>query len=329
MSVNKFWPLIAVLALIGCAGAPAPEMTEVQVQMSWTHEYSASPFYAAELNGHFADQNLEVELVPGGFGPDGYIEPIGEVVSGNADFGLASAATLIQARAAGEPVVAVASLLQRSPFALISLADSGITRPEDLVGKRVAVSAGGAMDVYLSFLDAQGIDPASVDTVERTSFGVDPLLNGEVDVLAGWIINEAVLVEEAGYEAAFILPSDYGIESYDFVVFTTEDMVANHHDVVERFVRAIVAGVNDVVADPEQAVSYTLQYAPDLNHDEQLRRLMAMLPLINPAGGQLGSMRSEIWQGTYDMMIERGVLNGPVDFEAAYTTEFLDTIYSQ
>jgi len=36
----------------------------------------------AEKNGHFAAQNLDVRLEAGGFGPNGYIEPIAQVVNG-------------------------------------------------------------------------------------------------------------------------------------------------------------------------------------------------------------------------------------------------------
>jgi ABC-type nitrate/sulfonate/bicarbonate transport system substrate-binding protein len=113
------------------------------VQLSWTHEYWGAGFYLAEQDGHFAEQNLDVNLIPGGFGPNGYIEPIDEVLNGNGDFGLGSVSSLLKAREEGKPVVAVATLLQRSPFALISLSDQGIEQPQDLVGKTVTVADGG------------------------------------------------------------------------------------------------------------------------------------------------------------------------------------------
>ena len=232
--------IIAIIALSGCSSAaPSQPVDPASVQLSWTHDYSEAPFYAAEMNKHFAEQNLKVLLEEGGFGANGYIEPIDEVVSGKVDFGLSSASTLIQARADGKPVVAFMSILQRSPFVLISLDKSHITQPKDLVGKKVSVSAGGAKDIYLSFLKSQGIDPATVNTLDRKDFGVDPLLKGDVDVLAGWLINEGVMVAEAGQKANFILPSEYGIESYDFLVFTTQDVLKNHPDKVEHFARAI------------------------------------------------------------------------------------------
>ena len=320
--------IVAIFALSACSGAASSQPVDsVTVQMSWTYDYSESPLYTAEMNKHFAEQKLSVTLHEGGFGPNGYIEPIDEVVNGKADFGLSSASTLIQARADGKPVVAVMSILQRSPFVLISIDKSHITQPKDLIGKKVSVSAGGAKDIYLSFLKSQGIDPAMVNTVDRKDFGVDPLLKGDVDVLAGWLINEGVMVAEAGEKANFILPSDYGIESYDFVVFTTQDMVKNHPDKVERFVRATVAGINDVIANSSQAVDYTLKYAPKLDKGQQQRRLDSMLALMHPAGSKVGTMRPEIWKATYDALIEQGSLTKPVDFATAYTLDIVNKVY--
>jgi NitT/TauT family transport system substrate-binding protein len=140
--------------------------------MAWVHEYSSAGYYAAEHNGHFAAQNLEVRLQEGGFNEQGYINPVAKVLAGEADFGSTSASSLLLARAEGKPIEAIAAVLQRSPFALISLAENNIVHPSDLVGKRVAVSDADAA-IYQALLTSQGIDLSQVKTIPRTSFGID------------------------------------------------------------------------------------------------------------------------------------------------------------
>src|SRR5262245_53364967 len=145
--------IVATVALSACgveapAAATAAPKTPVSIQLAWVHEYSSAGFYAAEKNGHFAAQNLDVRIEAGGFGPQGYIEPIAQVASGSVDFGIASAASIIQARAEGKPVVGIAAIFQRSPLAIISLDKSGIYRPQDLVGHRATVADGGAAELY-------------------------------------------------------------------------------------------------------------------------------------------------------------------------------------
>ncbi|MCB9436739.1 MAG: ABC transporter substrate-binding protein [Anaerolineales bacterium] len=324
--------LVLLLLLLGACnkdkdndGDSKTPADTVTLQLSWVHEYSSSPFYAAEKNGRFADQNLSVQLLEGGFGESGYIEPIDEVISGDAQFGLSSGVALLQARAEGKPVVAVLSMLQRSPFAIISLNDSEILTPQDLIGKTVAVNDGGARQIYDAMLVSQGIDLAEVNTISRLEFGIDPLVNGEVDAIGGWIINEGVLVQEAGHEPNFILLSDYGFDTYDFVVFTSQSLVDDSPDLIQRFVSAVVAGIDDVVANPSQAVTYVRDYAPDLDTEGQRRRLDASIPLMNVPGIPHGFMQPEIWSVTYQILVDQGGLDETFNLESAYTLGFLNT----
>jgi NitT/TauT family transport system substrate-binding protein len=328
--VKQFIPfLISIIlaAVTACspnqAATPTPAPTQVSIQLSWVHEYSSSVFHTAVRNGHFAAQGLEPILIEGGFDEQGYIDPLQEVINGEVDFALSNSPTLIEARAAGQPIVAVASVLQRSPLAVISLAEAEISRPQDLVGKTVSVAAGGAQAVYDTLLHTQEIDPSSVNTVERTSFGIDPLINGEVDALVAWIINEGVAVQEQGLDPNYILMSDYGVDSYDFVVFTTETMIAEHPEIVQGVVTAVREGAQDVVDNPAEAIENTLTYNGELVREEQLRRLEATIPLINVPGQQIGGMDANVWQFTQDFMLQQGILEAPIDLEEVYTLEFL------
>lgn len=183
LAVNFF--IMFALLLTACSSdtniqATAPKV-QLNFQMGWVHEYSSAGIYTAEKNGHFAVQNLEVHLQEGGFGEQGFVDPITQVLAGTADLGEASASNLLVARAEGKPVVAIAATLQRSPFALLSLAEKSISRPSDLRGKRVAIADDGTNAIYHALLSSQGIDVSEIDTVARVSHGIDPLINGEVD----------------------------------------------------------------------------------------------------------------------------------------------------
>jgi NitT/TauT family transport system substrate-binding protein len=323
---------IAVLLLFtGCSATPAtPTSTpkdSINYQMGWVHEYSSAPFYMAIANGHYAEQNLDVKLSVGGFDDKGAIDPVEQVLNGSADFSEASVFALLQARAEGKPVVAIGTLNQRSPYALIFLKDKGIVRPQDLAGKTVAVATGGATLEYEALIRSQSIDPATINQIERTSFGIDPLVKGEVDAFGGWIINEGVALQESGATPSFFLLSDYGVDTYDLLIFTTEDMIANHPDKVQRFLKGTLDGLKDTVADPEKAIQTTLTYDKTLDYDAQLRRLQAFIPLIQPAGTQLGTMDPEIWQFDYQLMLDKGLLTQPQDVTKAYTLDFLNKIY--
>lgn len=326
--------LMSLLAFLLFACNPATQETpaekdKINMQLGWIHEYSSAGVYAAEKNGHFSEQNLEVTLIEGGFNEAGFIDPIAQVLDGQADFGISDSVSMILARAQGKPVVAISTILQQSPLAVISLKDKNILRPQDLVGKTVTASDGGARAVFNTFLLSQGIDPTTVNTISRTSFGIDPLVNGEVDALVGWVINEGVQIREAGFEPNFILPSEYGINTYDTVVFTTETMLKDRPEIVERFMRAMLQGLDDVVANPNQAIDFTLEYNNTLDREQQLNRHQASLPLIRPVGTQSGNMNPIVWDTTYNILLAQGVLSGELDITTVYTLEVLEKIYDK
>jgi NitT/TauT family transport system substrate-binding protein len=322
--------IVTAMVVSACGAAPATQTatpkTPVSVQLAWVHEYSSASFYAAEKNGHFAAQNLDVRLEAGGFGPNGYIEPIAQVANGTVDFGVTGAPGLIQARAEGKPVVGIAAILQRSPLAILSLAERGIQRPQDLVGRRVTVADGSAAQVFNTLLKSQKIDPATVKIVPRTSYGIDPLVKGEVDAMVGWMINEGVQLNEAGLKTNVMMMSDYGVDSYEMVLFTTTKMIEEHPDTVTRFLQATLQGMRDVIDNPDQATNLVLSYDSKLNLDGQRRRLQASLPLMNPPGVRLGMLQPDVWELTRQMMLDQKVLTQPVDLSQVYTTKFLDTV---
>jgi len=326
--------VLVMVFIAGCgsqqsAASTALPPTDLSIQLGWTYDYSLSGFFAAEKNGHFASQNLNVKLEEGGFVNGKYVDPIDEVLSGSVNFGLTDTSSLILARSQGKPVVGIMAILQRSPNAIISLVDKKLLRPQDLTGHTVAVADGGAEQIFKALLKSQNIDPKSINIIKRTDYGIDSLLKGDVDALAGWITNEGVLVKETGKEANYILMSDYGVETYTSMLFTTEDMVKNHSQDVQRFVTSIVQGLQDEVGNPDQAVDYAMQYGKDLQRAAQLARLQVTIPLIHPAESKIGLMDSTVWEITQKMLLDQNVISKPIDLNKAYDLSFVNKVYEK
>lgn len=318
------------LGVVACSGSQKEEqpptseaLSPITIQLSWVHEYSAAPFHVAAQAGYFAEEGIDITLAEGGFNENGFIDPVQEVLSGNADFAMSDGASLIIARANGLPLVAVTSILQRSPLAVISLEENGIARPQDIIGKRISVARGGAETIYTALLQSQDINLDDVNTRERVEFGVDPLINGDIDGLVGWIINEGVSVQEQGYSPQFILMSDYGVDTYDFVLFTTEAMINDNPELVQGVVNALLSGLQDVVDNPDQAIEATLSYNPELVREDQLLRLEATIPLMNVPGKPHGGMDATVWEFTHSMLLSQNIIEEEIAVEDIYTLEFL------
>ena len=327
--------LLVVLALltactaVGEGSQAAGPADEVTIQLSWLPDVEFTGFYTALDRGFYADEGLDVTLQHVQFDENGVpISSIDVVTGGEAQFGVVDGGVLLEARESGAPIVAIATIYQRHPLALTSLAENEIVQPQDLVGKTVHVSF-VSQTVYNALLASQEIDPAEVNTVERTDFTIQPLLTGEADVIDAWVTNEVVDLELEGYEVNTILPFEYGIAIYPDVIFTTEDLIASNPDLVARFLAATLRGMRTAIDEPEYAAELTLNYDDTLSAEKLDASMFRSLPLLNPAGSQPGLMTADVWETTHQILLDQKMLAGPLDVTEAYTMEFLNAYYGE
>jgi len=314
-----------VMGWAACAPAVirTPPPTPVTVQLPWLHQAEFAGLYAAEQQGYFAAEGLQVSFVEGGPRVD-FIEP---VVNGTAQFGVAQPADLILARAAGKPVKSIAVIYRRSPIVFFALADSGITRPQDFVGRKIR-SAVTVDQTLQAMMTRVGIPPDQYETVYLPS-DISLFASGEVPVWAGFSNVFALEVQRAGYKLNFIYPDDYGIHFYGDILITTDDLIAKNPDLVQRFTRATLKGWTYAVENPAAIGPQVLEYKPDGDAELESAKMTASIPLVNTGADFIGWMKPGVWAGMEQTLREQGVLTQPVDMTQGYTMQFLEEIYGK
>ena len=130
----------------------------------------------------------------------------------------------------------IATILRRSPLVFISLTDSGITRPQDFVGKTIRVTVDTA-PAFHAMMARVGITPDQYTEVNLPN-DVAGFAAGQAAVWGAFTSGFVITMKQAGYQLNLIFPDDYGIHFYADTVFTTDDLIANDPDLVLRFLRA-------------------------------------------------------------------------------------------
>lgn len=330
--------MAAGLLLAACGGDDDAQQesspaTPVSIQFSWAHTIEFVGFYAADEQGYFDDAALDVTLLNGGIDADGeYIEPVSKVLSGEATFGITDAGNILRARAEGAPIVGLATIYQISPIGLMALGDTEINQPRDLVGKRVIVESANIITPYRTFLRAVGLQPDDLIEIEKHSMGIEALLEDEADILTGFITNEAMQIEHVTGGVSILPLSDYGVETYVNVIFTTEDRITNEPALIENFLRATLDGYSWSVRNPDAAAQLVVDRYGEAMVDDVMRAvqepgMQMQLPLLRPAGKQPGMMEARVWEFTHEMMLAQDILSAPQDVSRAYTLDFLNAIY--
>ncbi len=313
------WAALAVTAaLSACAPAEKPaEMTAVNLPMGYIPDPQYAPFYVAAEKGYFAEEGIEVTF-DYSFETDG----IALVGAGERPFAIVSGEQVILARAQELPVVYVLQWFQKYPIAVISKEEAGIERPSDLIGREVGLPGffGAAYVGYLGLLDANGIAPEEVTAVDIGFTQVESLLADKVEAVVGYVNNEPVQLAAQGAPVNVLPVSDY-IDMAANGIITNEETIANHPELAQGFVRAVLRGLADTLADPDAAFEISKRYVEGLD-DGRKPVLTASLPLWQ--ADTLGLIDAQSWQNTHDALLSAGLLDAPVpDLDAAYTNRFV------
>jgi NitT/TauT family transport system substrate-binding protein len=303
---------------------------KLNLSLKWIHQAQFAGHYVALEKGFYRDAGFDVNLIPFGKGD----APITAVTKGTSAFGLSGADEIILARSKGIPVRAIAVIYKINPVAAYSLKESGITKPQQFIGKTVGIErADDGSDVnvgyiYYAMMAKLGIDRSKVKEI---SIGFDDkeLLAGKTDVSTGYIINEPNLVKEKRGAVNTILMADYGVNLYADVLFTSEDTIKNKPDMVKRFLEATLRGWQYAIENEEEAVDDVMKYATDTTREHQVNMLISSVPLINVGGTRLGWMEATSWDQAQKLMVQEKLLSKPITITEAYTMEFLQSVYGK
>jgi NitT/TauT family transport system substrate-binding protein len=311
--------------LVACAPAltPTPPLTPITVQLAWTHQAQFAGIYAADQKGYYAAEGLAVTFIEGG----SKVDKFAPVLNGPAQFGMGGADELILARSEGKPLRAIATIYRRSPIVFMSLAEKGITRPQDFVGQTIRISA-NIIPSLRAIMTRIGIGSDQYTLVELPS-DLTLFASGDVPVWGVFINGFVVAAQQAGYKLNLIYPDDYGVHFYSDTLFTTDDLMATNPDLVQRFLRATLKGWTYAVENPAEAPALVQKYKPDADATIENARMVASLPLVNTGEDYIGWMKPEVWAGMEKTLREQGVLTQTVDVTNVYTLQFLNELYGK
>ena len=328
--IEKRVPLLGLFLLLVAAlscGEEAPGEPDKVVFMAGFRAQANLPFvaaYVAQEQGYFGEQGLAVDIKHAGSG-----EHLKLLMSGDVDFTTAAATSVLKRRSDPElPVVAFALFGQRGQQAYIALGDSGIGTLKDWETKTFGYKISVPPD-YEAMLKASGVDRSKITEVNA---GFDPrvLTEGKVDILAVFKSNEPDTLRRMGFEVTSWEPESYGVPNLGLTYITRQDMVDDKPDLIGRFLKATLKGVEYALENTEETLDIILKYAP--NEDREHQRFMLETELADAVStltqqNGLGWMTDAQWKGLYDMLLEFEALPNPFDYRTAFSDRFLHEVY--
>lgn len=318
----------AVAALLSTAAMAADK---VSVQLDYVVRGNHAMFFVAKKKGYFDKQGIDVTSIQRGTGSPNAMRLVG---NGNAEFGFGDLPTLAVARSQDVPVVTLVAVNQHSPLGMLALASKHkLTKPQDLKGLNIGVQPSGSTYVFLkAFLAANGM---TMDDIKQST--VNPpyenyLLLGRVDTVPGYIDAEVPELEaKAGGPGSLSIMqgSDFGYTVYGSGLFTSEKMIAEKSDVVQRFVNAYMQAFADVIKSPAEAADIIIEANPEYaaKKDVLVKQIEADIkgtffgPDTKAQG--IGWMDKDTWSKTVKILLDQGAMKQAINVDAAFTDNYL------
>lgn len=307
LSVAGFLLLLIFLATSPSWAAPGDGPLEhVRLQLKWRHQFQFAGYYAALEQGYYRKAGFDVSLLPARPG----IDPVREVTSGRAEFGVASS-ELVLRFAEGEPVSVLAVIFQHSPLVLFARRQSGIRTLHDLIGKRVALADSEA-EIF-AYLKREQI-PLRQLVREQHDFSPAGLLAGRLDALAGYDTDETWYFRDHLDDYIRFTPRASGIDFYGDTLFTSSARVAMSPERTRAFLEASLRGWEYALKHPDELAELIhTRYAPDLPVDKLRFEAEQIRPLVRSDMVALGYSHEGRWRHILDTYRELGLV--PADRE--------------
>ncbi len=325
--------VIAVLALAACGekkesltGAKGSSQS-MTLMLDWFPNADHVGIYQALAQGDFSRAGLDVHVQA----PSDPAQPLQLLAAGKVDLAISYEPEVMLARDRGEPLVAVAALVQQPLTSIVSVGSKHIRSPSDLRGKTVGDAGIAYQHAYLSTILSYAHLPAS--SVKEVNVGaslVPAMLSGRVDATLGAYWNyEAIQLQQQGKNPNVIRMNQVGVPSYDelVVVARSNELTSGRIDLVRRFVQALGRGYGSVRANPAGAVNNLVKANPSLDRNLQLASVRATLSSFFPSGTDAsrpwGWQDPAQWSAYGQWMLSNHLVSKALAFDGASTNEVL------
>lgn len=302
----------------------------VRVNLAWLPQGSTGGILVAQAKGYYKAAGLDVTVMRGYGGQ----RTVNEVDAGLFEFGYGDPVSVTLNRAHGGNTVMVGAINTRWPGAMCYVERPGfkVTSLKDLAG--MTLGGGGAsavQNIVPAWLKQNGMAPDAIKLVRLDPAVINTaLLQKRIDLSECWegasLAVQQAFAQRAGQKLGKVFYRDFGLDMMGSGIVTTDRYIAQHPDVVKRFVEATYRGYAFMRDQPKAAVEAIVAQQPLLDRAILQQQIAETNSLISdePDKHKLGWLRPERINTTVDFLSRAFDLGGKVKSADLYTNRFID-----
>lgn len=307
--------LLFFLAFIACSSVIASPMggagkspefkTRIRLQLQWDHQAQFAGFYVAQSRKYFAEQGLEVEILPGG--PN--INPITELQQGHADIAVSWLSNAWQNTNSDKPVTNIAQIFINSSLIIICRASAGIFSAKDVIGKKIGVWNLGDELVVEEWMRRFKVPRDKVELVAQRPNGLD-LIENKVPCATAMDYSEYWSLLRAGIDPSdiIIISDKEEVPHIEDGLYVLSERLQSEpfREALTRFLLASRMGWEMAKFSPTLAIETVDRVKPGLNKDQQRHMLENILNDIDYRHEKFGLLDLKTYESAIAKILSHG-----------------------
>jgi NitT/TauT family transport system substrate-binding protein len=315
------------------ASVPASARSDVAAVDSIDYATSFGNFgrdayvYVAIEKGYFRQAELDVNVTSG----PGSVDNMKFVAAGRLDYAPVDIGALVVTRAnENVPVKVISVVHQNTMSAILSLQETGLRRPQDLVGKTLADSPASTVRVLFPlYAKKAGIDASRVTWRDAAPPALPALLaSKQVDGIGQFVVGRPLIAAAAAKPVTALRYSDHLPGLLGIGMIASDEKIRSRPGEVRRFVRAINRGLKYALDNPVEAGRILKKYQPLVNEEVAVRELKTMKFFVETQGARkygIGYIDVQKMKSTTSVVASGFRLQGKIAYRDIYAPNFVTT----
>lgn len=323
ITLNKL--LVAGVAVLALASSPTAALDKVRFGTDWLAQAEHGGFYQAVADGTYEEYGLDVTIVPGG--PQAANRAL--LIAGRIDFYMGGVLSALDSVKQGIPMVTVASFFQKDPQVLMAHPDSGYESFADLASAEKIIMAKDVLVTKFEWMKAN-YEGFSDEQYVPYTFNPAPFIADPASVQQGYLTSEPFAIQQqGGFTPKIFLFADEGYNAYANNIDTSQKLVDENPDLVQRFVDASIIGWYNYLYGDNAAANELIKLDNPEMTDDQLAYSIGKLKEhgIVMSGDAvamgIGCITAERYKSFFEELVRIGLYEASLNHSKAIDTRFV------